>query len=90
MAQGPSIHGWDPKQRHLQSSFPSVSAVSSSSWHVEAEVSLGRWSVIDGERIKNAYPIMPDLQRIVENAVPILNIDSVLVWSANILLFKGR
>lgn len=92
MVAGPSIHEWDPKQRHLQHSFASVPAVSSSSRHVEAEALPGRLSVVD-ERIKNANHIIPDLQRVVENAVPILNMDSLLVQGAlgtDFILFKGR
>lgn len=66
MVAGPSIRGRDPNQRLLQRSLASVSTVSNSSWNVEAEVSPGRWSLMDGEKIK--LPTIPYHASLAENS----------------------
>lgn len=65
------------RSKCLQRSLASVSAVSNSSWHVEAEASAGRWSFMGGEKMKMT---MPHLKRIVEDAVPFLIWAQCLFW----------
>lgn len=64
------------RSKCLQRSLASVSAVSNSSWHVEAEAEAARWSFMGGEKMKMT---MPHLKRILEDAVPIFNMGSMLV-----------